>query len=78
MGLVFLVHIRKVDFDFLADREEVGVLIVIVEVLRIGHIGQVKHTAARPVVLDGLDGTVDQLLDISIAAIEPPALCHRV
>ena len=58
-----VVHVREVNLDLLADREEVGVAVLHVEVV----VGGLIHIQISATILlklvDGVDGLVDQLKD---------------
>ena len=60
-----IVHIRKVDLDLFAKREQiVGILIVAVKLVHIGNVRKIQ-CGARVVVktVDGVDCAVDKPLD---------------
>ena len=60
-----IVHIRKVDLDLFAKREQIiGILIVVVKLVHIGNVRQIQ-CGARVVVktVDGVDCAVDKLFD---------------
>ena len=60
-----IVHIRKVDFDLFAKREQIiGILIVAIKLVHIGNVRQIQ-CGARVVVktVDGVDCAVDKPLD---------------
>ena len=59
----YIIHVGKVDFDLFAHRKEVSILIVVIEVLVIRNLGQVEDAAARLIVIDRLDRSVDQRSD---------------
>ena len=41
-----VVHISEVYFDFLADREKVGILIIVVKILRVRNLSQIEYTTS--------------------------------
>ena len=58
-----IIHIGKIDLDFLSDGEIVSVLIVLVEVIRIGEVHHVQDLLPRLVGVDHLDRVIDQSTD---------------
>ena len=58
-----VVHVGKIDPDFLSYREVVRVLIVIVEIFAVGDLRQVQNTAAGTVIVDRFNRAVDKRLD---------------
>ena len=57
-----MVHVRKVDFDFFTNGEEVCILIVIIKIIRIRNLGQIQNTVPRLIVFNRLDCVINQLL----------------
>ena len=58
-----IVHIGKVNFDFLTNREIICVLIIVIKILTVRQLRQVENTIAGLVVIDGGNCVFNQFFD---------------
>ena len=69
-----IVHIGKVDSDFFTNREEVGVLVVVVKILVIRQLCQVENAISGLITVDSFNRVLNQLFD---AVDRQPEGIHR-